>query len=676
MDRAQRSRTGSNTNRGPNRRSGCVTCRRRRVRCDERQNVCDNCSRLGLSCMWYLAGELTHRSRVNTACGRCRKKKIRFTPLSSRLPERAEIRRLLDAYFAGPHYFCYYTFIHQPTMEQMLDNDRIPDSLLFIVIATSLHFLEPGNPLPDQWADECRCLIMQEIFSPPSTTTLQALLLLQRYEWHRANHISAWFLSGLAVRLAHGLQLNIEILDTARVPATVREIRRRLAWCCLVMESMIEAGRQPLSAIDKTSLEVRLPCDERSFRLGLETNMPDVNHLLETPAPLSNPSEGHAGISAFLVRLAVLRRDILDYTLPYHPRNRGHIPSQEPWSPDSAFFRCEKQLGEWSAALPVELQFNVDVLYRRRPQLVNFLALHCLFHGCYCDLYRIGSYINTSYRASSSGKSLSPQGESFLVTCRRGRLQHAMAICQVISESMQHHNLGHDPVVAIGAALAMRVLIIERKPDDSAALGLTDETVHVNVDAAVQCAKEVARRSVPIRELFCSVCALAGKYGYNVDISDLYMSGRGTTTNHQPQDQSRAESPSLRTYGTFGKIQSSLDRRGDLLAPAASSSTDRDSDLFSNLDPSPTSTAIEEAIYRDLPLRADPVLAEILPAGVVSRPWDMGLSTIDLTHDNFSPSDLGIAPGWQDGMFNFSMMPSQMDWINQSLDFDFDDSML
>lgn len=50
--------------------------------------------------------------------------------------------------------------------------------------------------------------------------------------------------------------------------------------------------------------------------------------------------------------------------------------------------------------------------------------------------------------------------------------------------------------------------------------------------------------------------------------------------------------------------------------------------------------------------------------------WDFS-SSLNLAYDNASPSGLGIASGWGDGTFNFSMMPSQSDWISQSLDFDF-----
>ena len=451
------------------------------------------------------------------------------TAAPSSLPARDEQRRLLKSYFSGPHYFCFYTFIHPPTFLQLFDADLVPDFLLLAVIATALRFLDPRDRRVDAWTDECRHLVLRDVFSPPNTTTLQALLLLQRLEWHRAGHVAAWFISGLAVRLAHGLQLNLEIAgsgpaaDASVIPVTLRETRRRLAWSCFVMESMIENGRSPLMSLDVGSIEVRLPCNEQSFRLGLEANVAGLEHLFDGPG--SSPGQGQGqgqsqaqaqaqgvvggaessrpGVSAFLVKLAVLRREILDYTLPYHPRNKGHIPPTAPWVAGSPFFKYEEKLEQWESCLPEELQFTADVLYRRQEQLVSFVTLHCLFHGCYCDLYRIGSYITSLHRLLSSESAVDCPAPpaTFLAACQRRRVQHAFAICKVISESMKHHPSGHDPVVGIGASLAMRVLIIERQREEDEALGLTDETVYESLDAAVQCAKEIAQSSVPIREL-------------------------------------------------------------------------------------------------------------------------------------------------------------------------------
>ena len=436
---------------------------------------------------------------------------ITWTPELSNhteLPDKRELQHLVKAYFDGPHFFCFYTFIHQPTFEKMLDDGVVPESLRLIVIATGLRFLEPDNPLPDQWADISRRLVMGDIFAPPSMTTLQALLLLQRFEWHRAAHINAWLLSGLAVRLAHGLQLNIETDDS--VPVTLREQRRRLLWSCFVMESMIEAGRSPLSGLDASSIEVKLPCDERSFQLGVETDMPSLDSLIDSKLGESGmdtvgklATGSRPGVSAFLVQLAGLRIEILRYMRSYHPRNKDRVPQTHPWDRESPFIKFEAKLKEWNRNLPNELRFVPDVIYRRRSQLFSFVTLHCLFHGCYCDLYRVGALVVSSHHLSSCRHStpLPAQAEPFLENGRRGRLQHAFEICSIISDVLDHQPSGHDPVVAMCISLAVRVLVAESRPGDIVALGLTDEIVHAKLSAAVKCAAQIVPRSVPILQL-------------------------------------------------------------------------------------------------------------------------------------------------------------------------------
>ena len=83
-----------------NRHIGCLTCRRRRVKCDEQHPVCRFCARLDMQCIWKpedattsplsgLAGEdpakndgsghtgnLPTRKRARKACEQCRKAKL------------------------------------------------------------------------------------------------------------------------------------------------------------------------------------------------------------------------------------------------------------------------------------------------------------------------------------------------------------------------------------------------------------------------------------------------------------------------------------------------------------------------------------------------------------------------------------------------------------------------
>lgn len=112
------------------------------------------------------------------------------------------------------------------------------------------------------------------------------------------------------------------------------------------------------------------------------------------------------------------------------------------------------------------------------------VTLHCLVHGCYCDLYGIASYLAASQRTGAAAEGCASPAV-FLEACRHGRLRHAAEICRVVAESTRYmSSASHDPVVTICFSLALRVLVIERQPQDSSALGTTDEMVHADLDVA------------------------------------------------------------------------------------------------------------------------------------------------------------------------------------------------
>lgn len=153
----------------------------------------------------------------------------------------------------------------------------------------------------------------------------------------------------------------------------------------------------------------------------------------------------------------------------------------------------------------------------------------------------------------------------------------------------------------------------------------------------------------------------------------------------QPQDRERAESPSLRTYGTFGRIQNSLARRRDVLAPAVSVTTDKESDLFHNFSPPANNTTdspqqMPPAPPSDVAHAAEPVPIAAPPPPPPHEPdWGMDSSAASaypyLAYETYSPNEFGVASAWGDGTLNFSMMPAQFDWVNQSLGFDFNNSV-
>lgn len=452
---------------------------------------------------------------------------------------------------------------------QMFDTDRVPQALLLIIAATALRILDLEDPRPHRWADECRRIVLLDAFTPPTQTTLQTFILLQRYEWHRGSHMSAWITSSIAVRLTHALQLNLELPRRGdhAVSETVQEMRRRTLWACFVMESLMEGGCRPFSGLDLSSIETFLPCDEQSFQLGEERegtlDIPGQSHSRRSELP---DLQGRPDIPAYLVRLAVLRLLILQYTAPYHPRNMRRIPEVLPWHPAARMHQFEAELSRWSSAFPETMRFSTDNLYRRQPAVLGFVTFHCMFHGCYCDLYRIGSHITANLSRHPEDSPFSGSPESFLRRCKVSRFEHAMNIARIIDASLPHLQCEHDPFIAISACLAIRILVVESGSEWITAR--EQSHVHGLLQSCIRCAKQTARWSVPIRKLLIALSRQAQQADFlDFDLSDLQPTSDAVASS---ATQTRPASPSLNTYGTFGSIQSTLTKENDAFTPVIS----------------------------------------------------------------------------------------------------------
>ncbi|KAL3470370.1 fungal-specific transcription factor domain-containing protein [Aspergillus californicus] len=171
-------------------RSGCNTCRARKVKCDERANGCSNCERLRLQCSGYGQASTRHFNVSNRArrtyrscaecrsvrvkcsgerpgCSRCRETHLQChygdnaepawsrrlasiteppertssspedagldtTPLTwltaSTLPDRAKVAAVVDSYFAHVHPLRCFAFLHKPSFLRRVDTELASDS--------------------------------------------------------------------------------------------------------------------------------------------------------------------------------------------------------------------------------------------------------------------------------------------------------------------------------------------------------------------------------------------------------------------------------------------------------------------------------------------------------------------------------------------------------------------
>ena len=257
----------------------------------------------------------------------------------SGLPSREKLCRLIDEYFANVHPLRCFGFIHKPSFMQKLDeglsSNHSGNALLFTVCAlgakfVALDYTHKLSPLEvlaagNKWSREAQRMILVDL-DTISVENLMASVLLHDHELRVGRFASAFMLSGVSARMAQALQVNVEystdVLCTQSSDGpspAAREARRRLMWCCYIMDSTVGSGVDELTLLDDSNIKVQLPCSDRHFvrqkPAVTETLVP--GHVLKflTREVLDTTPAENMGIAAYLVRLTSYRKRVLRYEL-------------------------------------------------------------------------------------------------------------------------------------------------------------------------------------------------------------------------------------------------------------------------------------------------------------------------------------------------------------------------
>ena len=141
-------------------------------------------------------------------------------------------------------------------------------------------------------------------------------MLLHEHEIRIGNYAAAFMITGLAVRLAQGLQLNVE-QQVARARAisnrilpSLYESCRRVMWSVYVMDSWVGSGVDELTMLDDKNINIQLPAPESDF--VLET--PRATELPQLPSDASfRTRTDNLDLEAHFVLMVGLRKRILRY---------------------------------------------------------------------------------------------------------------------------------------------------------------------------------------------------------------------------------------------------------------------------------------------------------------------------------------------------------------------------
>ncbi|KAM0373600.1 hypothetical protein ACHAPY_008836 [Fusarium culmorum] len=249
-------------------------------------------------------------------------------------------------------------------------------------------------------------------------------------------------LSGLAVRMAHALQLNVEFspdilcaeANESSPPAVEKESRRRLMWACYILDAWTGSGVDQLTLLREADIKIQLPCNERNFRLRIPcvTETLGVGHVLQflPPAIVPRRPAANMGIMAYYIRIVTLWKRVVRYV--------KHLnTSPPPWLPESDFAALDADLRAWGRHLPEFISYSSDTIYARleSDQLGSLVLLHCTYHHNLLDLYRISmpelfKLIKPFY--------FPPNQEEFLQSLQADCFYHAQQIATILAEAVQH----------------------------------------------------------------------------------------------------------------------------------------------------------------------------------------------------------------------------------------------
>ncbi|KAF2199572.1 hypothetical protein GQ43DRAFT_398433 [Delitschia confertaspora ATCC 74209] len=336
-----------------------------------------------------------------------------------------------------------WSFHHTPTLLLRIRDRTLEPWMAWAILALAIRFVkEPPLPFKTQtdasnaFAAHAR-QILQSDLETPSISRVQALLMLTGHDWGAGNGRRAWIYLGMAIRL-------VEVMDLCQEPALPKdrlptrdefidaEIRRRTAWTCFLMDSLLSGGKGRKRSLEASDMNIQLPCERESFVFGEPVCTEQLDGRLRMPA-LSLPV-GELGIIAYSMRAANIWGKVARWACS------DVINAQLPWSSASQFQGLIRDLEEWKKTLPTRLQYDLFALHSHNAvdQGQAFCYMHCIHFMSYMFLHRaylpvLGPHTGAD-EASKSYSENKDAWKSWQKTCRTKLFKEATMVLDMLEE--------------------------------------------------------------------------------------------------------------------------------------------------------------------------------------------------------------------------------------------------
>lgn len=205
------------------------------------------------------------------------------------------------------------------------------------------------------FAAHARSIVLPSV-EEPTLNRIQALLMITGHSWGAGEARQAWIYLGMGIRMAQMLGLFEETQDcNSREDFILAEERRRTAWTCFLMDSLLSGGKRRVRALSSRDMNVQLPCDSEYFNFGEMVRCEKMDGSI--PKSPSSRAIGNLGIVAYSMRVADIWGKVAKWACS------RKVEEELPWDSDSEFQELVKSLNHWNFSLPSRLRFSIPSLH-------------------------------------------------------------------------------------------------------------------------------------------------------------------------------------------------------------------------------------------------------------------------------------------------------------------------
>ena len=335
------------------------------------------------------------------------------------------------------------------THAEIYRSGQLPPVLILAVCAIAARFsnhpeinAEPEYLRGEEWAAPARRIVLKR-YDEPNILILTVSIILGLHEFGTCQGGRSWMFAGMAIRMAHALQLHRELDhdpvgrengQKAEFNFTDREVRRRAMWACFMMDRFTASGTERPMYTDENDIKVHLPIDEMRFNAELSgptETLTGRGHDFSTPAAeQTSDAKTNMGVAAYMVRAIALWGRVIKY------ENMGgkEKDTHPMWAPQSQFHFLRKQALDFKQSLPSSLKYTPENLQSHASVKTGnqLIFLHVALNQIILFLHRF------AIPAALSGRPPNNMPQDFYQKAFRIAIDTASQISKLLSNALDY----------------------------------------------------------------------------------------------------------------------------------------------------------------------------------------------------------------------------------------------